>query len=588
MEVYQRTPPSEQRWSNQERVLIQHEIAALLKKGAIEECRPTSRQFISKIFLVPKPDGSHRFILNLKQLNEFIATDHFKLEDGKTARQMITRGCFMTSIDLKDAYYLIPIADSDRKFLRFIFEGKLYQFTCLPFGLNVAPYTFTKLLKPVVSRLRERGLLLVLYLDDLLILGDSYGECSKNTQISIELFEKLGFIINDKKSQLIPSTRRKFLGFIYDSETMNIELPEEKIAQTAQKIEKFSKTKSCTIREFAGLIGTLGSSCTALKYGWVHMKIFERAEFLALGKNHGNFDSRILLSDDLQEDFEWWKIHITKAVRSIKPFRADFEISSDASRSGWGAFCEGNRTHGHWNQEEQAHHINYLELLAAWFALKCFAKDRKDCNILLRIDNTTAIAYINKMGGIQNPVLSKLAREIWKWCESSNIYIFASYISSQDNFEADFESRRLEPETEYTLSNSAFREIRNRLGRPEIDLFATRTNAKCRRYISWSRDPASYAVDAFTVDWSQYFFYAFPPFAIVLRVLRKIKDDRARGIVIVPYWPAQVWFPVFTAMLDCEPIYFQPNANLLRSLNRQPHPIWRRITLVAGVLSWKH
>lgn len=123
--------------------------------------------------------------------------------------------------------------------------------------------------------------------------------------------------------------------------------------------------------------------------------------------------------------------------------------------------------------------------------------------MLLRVYNTTAIAYINKMGGIQFQVLNKLAKEIWTWCEERNIWIFASYISSRDNFEADFESRRLEPETEYALSSSAFREIEDSFGRPAIDLFATRTNAKCVRYVSWSRDPGSIAVDAFTLDWNE-------------------------------------------------------------------------------------
>ncbi|XP_071576800.1 uncharacterized protein [Temnothorax nylanderi] len=273
------------------------------------------------------------------------------------------------------------------------------------------------------------------------------------------------------------------------------------------------------------------------------MKDFERAEFLALRRNNGNFEARMSLSNDLQTEFEWWKTNIKKATRSIKQFRAGLEIFSDASRSGWGAYCNGNRTHGHWSQEEQAYHINYLELLSAFFALKCFAENLRGGDVLLRIDNTTAIAYINKMGGIQFPILSRLAKEIWNWCEKRNIWIFASYISSRDNAKADFESRRLEPETEFALSYSAFKSIKNRFGKPEIDLFATRTNTKCERYVSWSRDPGSIAVDAFTIDWSQYFFYAFPPFAIILRVLRKIQDDGARGIVVVPHWPAQAATP---------------------------------------------
>jgi len=85
-------------------------------------------------------------------------------------------------------------------------------------------------------------------------------------------------------------------------------------------------------------------------------------------------------------------------------------------------------------------------------------------------------------------VLSKLAKEIWEWCEKRNIWIFASYIPSRENTEADSESRRLEPETEFALSQLAFQRIEDRFGKAEIDLFATRINAKCERYVSWSRD----------------------------------------------------------------------------------------------------
>ena len=111
--------------------------------------------------------------------------------------------------------------------------------------------------------------------------------------------------------------------------------------------------------------------------------------------------------------------------------------------------CQGEKCHGFWTKTERKDHINILEFKAAFFALKCFATKSKSTNILLRIDNTTAIAYINRMGGIQFEKLNKITREIWQWCENLRIWIFASYISSKENFEADFESRHLEPETEY-------------------------------------------------------------------------------------------------------------------------------------------
>lgn len=227
--VEQDFPPSEPNWSGQEKFVIKQQIDELLEKGAITETDATVGQFLSCIFLVKKPDGAYRLILNLKRLNEFIDTEHFKLEDSKVVKKLLSLNCFMISIDLKDAYYLISVAESDRKYLRFQFRGKIYEFTCLPFGLNVAPYVFTKIMKPVISYLRLLKILLVIYLDDLLIMGPSFESCSKSADIALALLQNLGFIINFNKSQLTPSKRCKFLGLIYDSQEMVVELPTDKI-----------------------------------------------------------------------------------------------------------------------------------------------------------------------------------------------------------------------------------------------------------------------------------------------------------------------------------------------------------------------
>lgn len=191
------------------------------------------------------------------------------------------------------------------------------------------------------------------------------------------------------------------------------------------------------------------------------------------------------------------------------------------------------------------------------------------------------------MGGIRFQKLSELAKRIWE-CEERNLWVFASYIHSKENTEADTESRRLEPETEFALSHTAFQTIIRRFGRPNVDLFASRTNSKCSRYVSWLRDPDAAAVDAFTINWKPFYFYAFPPFSVILRILEKIRAEGSRGIVVVPKWPTQAWYPVYMAMLDSEPIYFKPSKDLLCSLDRTPHVLWKRITLVVGTLSGRH
>ena len=83
-------------------------------------------------------------------------------------------------------------------------------------------------------------------------------------------------------------------------------------------------------------------------------------------------------------------------------------IETDASTQGWGSVCNGVRIRGLWSQEERLHHINYLELLAGAFALKSFTKEQILLHVRLRMDNTTAIAYINKLGATHSLVLSNL------------------------------------------------------------------------------------------------------------------------------------------------------------------------------------
>lgn len=264
----------------------------------------------------------------------------------------------------------------------------------------------------------------------------------------------------------------------------------------------------------------------------------KREKYLALLHNL-HYDAKMKINPSLQEDFRWWEKIIKHTDNPIRNNRLCLEIFSDASLSGWGVFCKGESVNGFWSQTERNCHINYLELLAAFLGIKCFCKNITNSEILLRIDNTTAISYINRMGGIQFPHLNNIAREIWQWCEERNLYIFASYIRSTDNEEADRASRFSNIDTEWELHNSYFKNIVKELGTPEIDLFASRINKKCSKFISWKRDPEAYNIDAFTLSWKEFYFYAFPPFSLILKCLRKIINDQASGILVVPYWPSQ-------------------------------------------------
>lgn len=133
------------------------EISSLLQKGAISECKATHDQYLSPFFLVKKPNNKFRFIINLKSLNKFISVKHFKIEDYRTATRLTSYSSFFAKLDLRDAYFLLPIHPKYKRYLRFKFRDKIFDFNCIPFGLNIAPYIFTKLLKPVTKFLRSQG-----------------------------------------------------------------------------------------------------------------------------------------------------------------------------------------------------------------------------------------------------------------------------------------------------------------------------------------------------------------------------------------------------------------------------------------------
>lgn len=220
-------PPFQPCWGEKEACIIDTEISDLLSKGVITESVHERDEFISTIFLRPKKDGTHRMILNLKSLNQYVTYYHFKMDTIHTAVEMMTPGCYMCSVDLKSAYYSVAIAPSDQKYLKFSWRGKLYQFTCFPNGLAFCPRKFTKLLKPVYSTLRNLGHLSVAYIDDSYLQADTYELCVHNVIDTLSLFHQLGFVIHPDKSVLIPTQRLTFLGFVLDSQSMTVALTGE-------------------------------------------------------------------------------------------------------------------------------------------------------------------------------------------------------------------------------------------------------------------------------------------------------------------------------------------------------------------------
>ena len=177
----------------------------------MEEAPPTPG-FYSRLFVVPKASGGFRPVIDLSFLNKHVITTKFRMEMVRTVLSSIKRGDWMVSVDLKDAYLQVPIHPLSCQYLRFVWRGRALQFRVLCFGLSTAPQVFTRIIAPISSTLHRRGIRLLQYLDNWLLLAEPQQKALSSTQTLLQLCTRLGVRINMEKSSLQPAQRMVFLG----------------------------------------------------------------------------------------------------------------------------------------------------------------------------------------------------------------------------------------------------------------------------------------------------------------------------------------------------------------------------------------
>ena len=551
----QGSEPFEYPRGQNEHYTINEEVNKLLAKEVIKPCGRETGEYFSSLFTRDKKDGTYRTILNLKSLNQDCDTAHFKMESLKQALYMVRRGHFLASIDIKDAFYSVPINEDHKKYLKFAWNGKLFQFCAMPNGYCDAMRIFTKILKPVFATLREQGYESVIYVDDSLLQGETFQECLDNIMATLECLESLGFVIHPDKSIFIPTQEIIFLGFIINTRDMTVRLTVEKKEKIIGLGIGLLKTKNFTIRMISSFIGNLTASFEAVPEGRLYYRHLEWCKALSLELHNHDFDAPCFISEQAREEIIWWVNNVEHSFAKIQDIPdIDRTIYTDASKhlgGGWGASDEVlGEINGRWASEEQGMNINCLELKAIQLALQSFMPLYGKCeHIRVMSDNTTAISYINKKGGTHCMTLNDLAVNIWEYCLDKGIHISAAHIPGKHNVLADIASREFRDAAEWKLCPEIFSRLVTKFGRPDIDLFASRLNHQLPTYVSWQPDPDSSFIDAFQMSWKGKFIYAFPPFSMIWPVLSKIRRDQVHtALIVTPEWPTQSWYTALKKM----------------------------------------
>ena len=542
------------------------EIQALLRKRAIQLVDPalTDQGFYSKYFLVPKKDGGLRPILDLRLLNKYLRVLSFKMLTHRHIVQSVRQGDWFTTVDLTDAYFHVPICPGHRKYLRFAFQSRVYEFCVLPFGLSLAPRTFSKCMDAILAPLRAQGVRLLNYLDDWLVCAQSKEQLAQHTVMVTDHLQRLGLKVNPDKSRLVPSQQTEFLGLHLDSVSMEATLSTQRVASLERCLSLFRLRETVSMELCQRMLGLMAAASQALPLGLLHQRPLQ-AWFNAFAL-HPRRDKhrRLRVSRTCWEALRWWKVpsNIRQGVRLGPIFRREV-ITTDASNQGWGAVWNGTGTRGVWSGPWRSAHINALELRAVDLALRHFLPVLLGKHVLVRSDNTTVVAYINRQGGLRSPGLHRMVTRLLLWAQPRLASLRAVHLPGRVNYAADLLSRGGPLAGEWRLHPRVVERIWEWFGTAQVDLFASRETTHCPLWFSVKDLDSPLGVDALAHEWPPGLLYAFPPISMLPAFLEKVRVEQATVILIAPRWPRRIWFPSLVQLLHGRPRELPLRADLL-------------------------
>ena len=248
-----------------------------------------------------------------------------------------------------------------------------------------------------------------------------------------------------------------------------------------------------------------------------------------------SLDSLLPWTETISAHLDWWQNPTNMMIGAdLHPKDHSTQLFTDASNEGWGAHLNQCSIKGLWSEGEKMLHINVLEFKVVSRALRSFKDQCQNQTVLVAMDNSTVVAYINKQGGTHSAQMCAL---LW------NITLKARHIPGCLNVMAKLLSRSNQVQsTEWSLHPRVFKQICHKWFTPHVDLFATHLNHKLPLYVSPIPDPNAWDIDALNINWTGLTAYAYPPMALLHRVIKKIRQYHCLIIVIAPGWPGMPWF----------------------------------------------
>ncbi|XP_053090651.1 uncharacterized protein LOC128318504 [Pangasianodon hypophthalmus] len=300
--------------------------------------------------------------------------------------------------------------------------------------------------------------------------------------------KELGLRLNAEKSVLSPAQRTAYLGVVWDSTTMQARLSPAQIESVLTAVARVKVGRSLTVKQFQRLLGLLAAASNVIPFGLLHMRPLQWwLKTRGFFRNRGNPLRMIKVTRRCRRALAVWREpgFLSQGPVLGAPGRR-VVLAMDASLTGWGAVMSGRPARGLWSGRHLTWHINRLEMLAVFLALKHFLPDLRGRHVLVRTDNTTVVSYINCQGGLRSRPLYRLALQILVWSQGNLLSLRAAYIPGHLNVGADALSRQGPEVVEV---------IWCMFSRAQVDLFATQETSHCPLWFSLTH-PAPLGLDA--------------------------------------------------------------------------------------------